>query len=82
LYLNEVWNAQIPTGWDGVHAAVTLPHPPGLVRLDMIYDPVRGNADISVDGKTLKPYVDLHPTRSVRRASGLVQTRKSPNLRT
>jgi tRNA A-37 threonylcarbamoyl transferase component Bud32 len=42
---------QIRTGWDGIHAAVTLPPPPRLARLEMAYDPARGSASVSVDGE-------------------------------
>jgi hypothetical protein len=44
---------QVRTGWDGIHAAVSLPPPPRLVRLEMAYDPARASATVSVDGETL-----------------------------
>ena len=44
---------QIRTGWDGIHAAVSLPPAPRLVRLEMAYDPARASATVSVDGETL-----------------------------
>jgi len=44
---------QIRTGWDGIHAAVSLPPAPRLVRLEIAYDPVRASATVSVDGATL-----------------------------
>jgi hypothetical protein len=44
---------QVRTGWDGVHAPVRLPAAPGLVRLEMAYDPGRAAATISVDGQVL-----------------------------
>jgi hypothetical protein len=44
---------QIRTGWDGIHAAVSLPPAPRLVRLEIAYDPVRASATVSVDGETL-----------------------------
>jgi serine/threonine-protein kinase len=44
---------QIRTRWDGIHAAVRLPPPPRLVRLEMAYDPARARATVSVDGETL-----------------------------
>ena len=43
----------VRNGWDGIHAAVTVPPAPALVRLEMSYDPARGAAQISVDGKIL-----------------------------
>ena len=44
---------QIRTGWDGIHAAVSLPPPPRLARLELAYDPARASATVSVDGETL-----------------------------
>lgn len=44
---------QLRNGWDGIHAAVNLPPPPGLVRVEMIYDAARANASVSVDGQIL-----------------------------
>jgi serine/threonine-protein kinase len=44
---------QVRTGWDGIHAALSLPPPPRLVRLEMAYDPARASATVSVDGETL-----------------------------
>jgi hypothetical protein len=44
---------QVRTGWDGIHAAVSLPPPPRLVRLEMAYDPARASATVSMDGETL-----------------------------
>jgi serine/threonine-protein kinase len=44
---------QIRTGWDGIHATVSLPPLPRLVRLDMAYDPARASATVSLDGETL-----------------------------
>ena len=44
---------RVRTGWDGIHAAVTLPPPPRLVRLEMAYDPVSARATVSVDGQIL-----------------------------
>ena len=44
---------QIRVGWDGIHAAVSLPPAPRLVRLELSYDPVRAAADVSVDGRVL-----------------------------
>jgi hypothetical protein len=44
---------QVRIGWDGIHAAVSLPPPPRLVRLEMAYDPARASATVSVDGETL-----------------------------
>jgi hypothetical protein len=40
---------QVQAGWDGIHAAVTLPPPPGLSRLQMVYDARHAKATISVD---------------------------------
>lgn len=40
-------------GWDGMRARVNLPPPPDLVRLEIVYDPVRADADVSIDGKIL-----------------------------
>jgi tRNA A-37 threonylcarbamoyl transferase component Bud32 len=42
---------QVRTGWDGIHAALSLPPPPRLVQLEMAYDPVSARATVSVDGQ-------------------------------
>jgi hypothetical protein len=44
---------KVRTGVDGIHATVSLPPPPRLVRLEMAYDPARASATVSVDGETL-----------------------------
>jgi hypothetical protein len=44
---------QIRARWDGIHAAVSLPPPPGLIRLEMAYDAARASANVSVDGKII-----------------------------
>jgi serine/threonine-protein kinase len=44
---------QVRTGVDGIHAAVSLPPPPIMARLEMAYDPARASATVSVDGKAL-----------------------------
>jgi tRNA A-37 threonylcarbamoyl transferase component Bud32 len=44
---------KVRTGWDGIHAALSLPPPPRLVRLEMAYDPARASAIVTVDGETL-----------------------------
>lgn len=44
---------KIRTGWDGIHAAVSLPPTPRLVQLEMAYDPASARATVSVDGATL-----------------------------
>jgi hypothetical protein len=44
---------QIQAGWDGIRAAASLPPAPNLLRLEMVYDPVRAAATVSVDGRIL-----------------------------
>jgi hypothetical protein len=44
---------QIRTGWDGIHAAASLPPAPRLLRLEIVYDPARASAAVSLDGKVL-----------------------------
>ena len=44
---------QIQAGWDGLRAPVRLPPEPQMLRLEMVYDPARAAADISVDGEVL-----------------------------
>jgi hypothetical protein len=44
---------RVRNGWDGIHAAVMLPPAPGMVRLEMIYDPATVGADIFLDGRIL-----------------------------
>ena len=51
--LDLIATKQIRAGWDGIHAPVSLPPPPQLIRLEMTYDPARASADISVDDKIL-----------------------------
>jgi Protein kinase domain len=44
---------QVRGGVDGIHAPLTLPPAPRLMRLEMAYDPVSSRATVSVDGQIL-----------------------------
>jgi hypothetical protein len=44
---------RVRTGWHGIHLPVSLPPAPRLARLEMVYDPARAKATVSVDGETL-----------------------------
>lgn len=44
---------RIRTGWDGIRTRVILPPAPHLVRLEMVYDPGKRTAQISLNGNVL-----------------------------